>query len=201
MDKLTKDFYNNNAELLIKKYNSVYPEYHNILESLFSKGSKVLDIGCGSGRDLRKLLDLGFDAYGIEPSLELIKYSLNSVKCKILSGSLPDDLPDKVKDIKWDGIIIIAVLQHLTDFELNKAVNIVRSLIADSGKLIISIPVSYCGIKKNRDDNKRLFIIRSVEYYNNLLKNYNFKVISNVISNDALSRRGVSWATLVATQC
>jgi 2-polyprenyl-3-methyl-5-hydroxy-6-metoxy-1,4-benzoquinol methylase len=33
---------------------------------------KVLDIGCGSGRDLAVLARKGFDAYGIDPTSEFV---------------------------------------------------------------------------------------------------------------------------------
>jgi SAM-dependent methyltransferase len=35
--------------------------------SAFAPGARVLDVGCGMGRDLAALLEMGFDACGIEP--------------------------------------------------------------------------------------------------------------------------------------
>ena len=37
-------------------------------ESAFAPGARVLDVGCGKGRDVVALLDMGFDAYGSEPN-------------------------------------------------------------------------------------------------------------------------------------
>ena len=36
-------------------------------------GGRILDVGCGSGRDLQAFRLLGFDAMGIEPSVSLAK--------------------------------------------------------------------------------------------------------------------------------
>ena len=33
----------------------------------FLPGSRVLDVGCGSGRDVKALLKQGYDAHGVEP--------------------------------------------------------------------------------------------------------------------------------------
>ena len=37
-------------------------------EAAFAPGSRVLDVGCGKGRDVVALLDMSFDAYGVEPN-------------------------------------------------------------------------------------------------------------------------------------
>ncbi len=34
-------------------------------ESAFAPGARVLDVGCGKGRDVVALLDMGFEAYGV----------------------------------------------------------------------------------------------------------------------------------------
>ena len=39
----------------------------------FKRGDRVLEIGCGTGRNLEYLTDLGLDAAGVEPVEELIK--------------------------------------------------------------------------------------------------------------------------------
>jgi len=36
------------------------------------EGRRILDVGCGSGRDVKAFRALGYDAYGIDPSPELV---------------------------------------------------------------------------------------------------------------------------------
>lgn len=37
----------------------------------FRRGSRLLDVGCGAGETVRRLLELGFDARGVEPDARL----------------------------------------------------------------------------------------------------------------------------------
>ena len=43
-----------------------------ICYQFFSSGAKILDIGCGLGREAFSLSDLGFDVVGIDISKEVI---------------------------------------------------------------------------------------------------------------------------------
>ena len=44
----------------------------------FVAGSRILNVGAGSGRDAAFLSAQGFDAYGVEPSLGLRKAAVNA---------------------------------------------------------------------------------------------------------------------------
>lgn len=57
-----------NIFLSVMAVDSKISEY---FQSSFPTNARVLDIGAGSGRDPNKLLNLGYDAYGIEPCEKL----------------------------------------------------------------------------------------------------------------------------------
>ena len=51
------------------------------------KGSKVLDVGCGTAHLTKWIKDQGFEVYGIEPSLEMFNYAVaNFPDIKIKQG-------------------------------------------------------------------------------------------------------------------
>ena len=51
MDKQTKQYYADNAEHLAALYNWVKVGVSRYFNRAFTKGDKVLDLGCGTGRD------------------------------------------------------------------------------------------------------------------------------------------------------
>lgn len=200
MDSNTLNYYNNNAPQLSKRYNKVIPDYFKILLKYFKSDDKVLDIGCGSLRDVNILLENGIDAYGMEPSEIMIKESIKNfptLKERVKRGHLPNNIPKFYKGIKWEGITLMAVLQHLNYNDLAPSFTELNALLLKGGFLIISVPEKYPDIKNERDINNRLFnIIDSKELYKIIVKS-GFSLIYESRDCDALDRNEVVWNTFV----
>jgi SAM-dependent methyltransferase len=99
------------------------------------KNSAVLEVGCGTGANLRTLRSAGIYGIGLDRSL----YALSLVKSKenfpLLAGDL-NDLPIKTKSV---GLIIaMDVLEHLE----NDANGIIESyrVLRKGGFLILTVP-------------------------------------------------------------
>jgi SAM-dependent methyltransferase len=59
----------------------------------YKPNSKLLDIGCGSGRDLAVLHKLGHQCYGIDPTPEFVEIAQRvhpELSNRIAHGGLPD---------------------------------------------------------------------------------------------------------------
>lgn len=200
MDIKTADFYNKNANELYNRYNSVIPDYLNKICSLLKPEDRILDIGAGTGRDLINLYSQNFDIYGLEPSKELIKiFKQNNpnLNGRIIYGEIPDRIPDTILTKQWDCILISAVLQHLDENELVESISLLKTLIKESGHIVLSIPITYPDIINNRDKDGRLFILRSTTDYINLLYEAGFVLIDDIKYKDALKREETHWKTLV----
>nr|MCR5007913.1 class I SAM-dependent methyltransferase [Oribacterium sp.] len=73
MTDTTLNYYNNNAEAFIKGTVSVdFSDTQDKFLSLLS-GKKILDFGCGSGRDTKYFLKKGFQVDAIDGSAELCR--------------------------------------------------------------------------------------------------------------------------------
>jgi 2-polyprenyl-3-methyl-5-hydroxy-6-metoxy-1,4-benzoquinol methylase len=75
MDSATVTYYSKNAEVIAARYESVTSSLSNSFKDAFSPQSKLLDVACGSGRDLALLASLGHDCFGIDATPEFVVLS------------------------------------------------------------------------------------------------------------------------------
>jgi SAM-dependent methyltransferase len=79
------------------------------LIDLHAPGRRVLDIGCSNAALLRHLGD-SYECYGLEPSADAARVA--SERGVTMLGSVLDDLDG---NIRFDAMLAIDVLEHLTD--------------------------------------------------------------------------------------
>lgn len=82
MDFKTQQFYSENSAQLADKYNSCLGGISAKFAESFKSGMKVLDIGCGSGQDMRILQEMGFQVDGVFRRLN--KYFLTQKACRLI---------------------------------------------------------------------------------------------------------------------
>lgn len=103
-----------------------------IFTSHLPDGARVLDFGCGSGRDLKAFLDLGFDAHGIDGSSELIAHCGDKLgephRYRCMDFRDYDDPAGR-----WDGIWAMASLLHLPKAELPRVISAILKSLTDQG--------------------------------------------------------------------
>ncbi|MEM3408446.1 MAG: class I SAM-dependent methyltransferase [Candidatus Micrarchaeia archaeon] len=107
------------------------------------KPGKLLDIGCGSGRNLFHFAEKGFDWYGIDFSKEMINKAIENFKRKNIDvkGRLKvgdmTELP--FQDESFDYIISIASFHHLPKEEQLKTIKEMKRVLKENGEMIISV--------------------------------------------------------------
>lgn len=77
MDTLTASYYDKSAPSLASRYEMANMNYthRNLLRHL-PEGGKILEIGCGSGRDAAFLLNHGFNVTAIDASSEMLSTAI-----------------------------------------------------------------------------------------------------------------------------
>lgn len=89
-----------------------------ILKGTFEGRKRILDAGCGEGRNMKYFIDNGYDVYGIDTdplAIRMLHMMHNSIpKDNFLEGGI-DQLP--WKDKFFDAIICCAVLHFAPDKE------------------------------------------------------------------------------------
>ena len=105
-------YYNDNAE---KFFNDTHKldmqDIYNKFIPHLPKGGKILDAGCGSGRDIKKFSELGYDAIGFDASKDMVKRANSLTNGKVLHLHF--------EEINWinefDGIWACASLLHVPE--------------------------------------------------------------------------------------
>jgi 2-polyprenyl-3-methyl-5-hydroxy-6-metoxy-1,4-benzoquinol methylase len=115
-NKETINWYNENAKIYFDETKdfSMKKEYPPFLAYL-PKGGKILDAGCGSGRDSKEFKDMGYNVTAFDASEELTKLASEHTGLNVISTTF-----DKFKsDEKFDGIWACTSLLHVPkkDFE------------------------------------------------------------------------------------
>ncbi len=200
MDIQTLKYYESNANKLADKYDHVSGGISEHFQQSFDKNGKVLDIGCGSGRDLEILRGMGYSADGIEPCqefVELCNKNITAYGSTVKKDKLPE--LEQVQDKSYDGILCSAVLMHLPKEQLFDASFAIRRILKDNGRFLMSVPLHDETIdeRTGRDTFGRLFNRITPENFQLIFERIGFSMISRWDSDDALGREHRKWATLL----
>ena len=199
MDPKTLSYYSRHAREIFNKYESASVGIEKYFKQAFPQKGLILDIGAGSGRDVRHLIKEGHEAYGLEPSDELRTLTIQKypeLASRIFKGFLPDDLSSL--DKKFDGVVASAVLMHIPKEHLFDSVFAIKRILKQEGRALISIPVDRKNLDNDRrDDKERLFTDITAEYLELLFERIGFKSLRKWKDKDSLGRKDVSWVTLL----
>lgn len=135
VDPKTAEFYDRNAAGIAERYESAPSPVERYFALAFPAGSRVLDVGAGSGRDLAALLRAGYDGFGVEPSAGLRQAAAAAhpeVVERLAGGALPGI--GTPFGGGFDGIVCCAVLMHVPESDLFDAALDLRRLLKPHGR-------------------------------------------------------------------
>lgn len=160
---MTKEIYNNIYKT-DRNYNnpeaSKSEDKYQYVSNFIRDYSFILDVGCGSGFNLRKMMDAGKYVFGIDIS-------------EVCCDTYLQDIPHKCTDIvsfncptKFDAIICCDVLEHI---ELNDLDKNVSALLNLSDNVLFGI-ANHSDIWYNEElhliqENKNWWIKRLLNHY------------------------------------
>jgi SAM-dependent methyltransferase len=156
-----------------------WPEQLAKFKKLLPKG-KVLEIGAGTGRDAKDLINLGYEYVGTDISDELLKIAREGIPGqKFIHQSVYDlSFPEK-----FDGFWASAVLLHIPKTRINDALKRIQSQLKPGAIGFISIKdgndekitkYSFDGI----EELERLFAYWSKEEFTKVLDDNDFKILN-----------------------
>ncbi|SFP12501.1 class I SAM-dependent methyltransferase [Hydrogenimonas thermophila] len=198
----TLNYYKNNSKILVNRYESAnVSSVQSLLLQTFREKNKLLEIGCGSGRDASFMFKNGFDVIAIDGSENMIteaKKTHPEISNFLYTKVLPHELEFKTK---FDGIYSIATLMHLSFEDLKLTLLKIFNLLNIDGKFLISVSLFRDDIDKNGfDDKGRFFLVLPQNKWIELCEEAGFKIENIQTNNDGLNRSGIEWLTLVMSK-
>lgn len=190
-DKKTIDSYNKIAEeFSLRNSVTIYGEKYQDFKNFIS-GNKVLDIGCGSGRDGVELIKLGFDHTGLDASESMIYAAKQRIKDGkfVLGDFFSLSFPDESFDGFWAAASFLHVPKKDIDLVLREAKRILKKngigFISLKKKLNLDEGV----IKESKAGGiERYFSFYEEEEFRKILERNRFEVlkVTHQIENDEI---------------
>jgi len=192
----TIDYYKKNAEDLARRYESAgVKELQTLLKSCFVPGAKLLEMGCGSGRDAAFMLANGFDITAVDGASEMVESAVRyhpELAGRVHTIHLPKELSEGFGS--FDGLFSIATLMHLTRQAIDEVFKKAGALLGKKGRFFFSVPSRRDDVNTGEFDEKgRRFTAMSVEEWISVSQSAGFEVVKTSITRDGLGREGIVW--------
>lgn len=191
-DKNTLDYYNSKAKDFVSAtVDVVFTEIQDIFLEYIPAGGKILDFGCGSGRDTKYFISKGYDVDATDGSEEL---------CKIASEytgiQVKQMLFEELDDIEaYDGVWACASILHIEKMKLPEIMKKIAIATKKGGVVYTSFKYGeFEGIR-----NGRFFTYLTEESFDELLQKVPELAIEKLwISADVRAERGEErWLNIV----
>src|SRR6266487_5055089 len=98
---------------------------------------RILEVGVGSGCNLREIYPFDARLEGVEPDDALARLAAARVPVPVFKASI-DRLPPEIRDGSYDGVAMFDVLEHIKDDAC--ALQIVNRKLIPGGRIILSAP-------------------------------------------------------------
>lgn len=154
-------------------------------------GGCIIDIGAGSGRDMRYFKTHGYEVEGIDASGELCRIASAYAEAQVLNIPVSEWIPSH----RYDGVWANASILHLPRTEIAGFFNKLPVILNPSGAAYISMKT---GIDSGYDDAGRYFTaITEQELREFVTEENGLKITEIWYSADALQRDNVNWINII----
>ena len=192
----TLDYYNKNSEEYFNSTLNVdMTNTYKPFLKLVPKDGKILDLGCGSGRDSMNFIKLGYEVTAVDGSKELAKRASVLLGKEVIVSTF-EELELKEK---FHGIWACASLLHIKREDLKTVLNNLYNNLDDNGVFYMSFKY---GEKEYVDDKNRYFNCFTDESIISFInENTKYNILGLYITEDKLGRvNEVKWVNLICNK-
>ncbi len=185
----TITYYNQNAEEYFNNTVNVSMQgLYAQFEAYLKPGDKILDLGCGSGRDSRYFLSKGYDVVSADGSKAMCNLAETYIGKKVRNITF-----EKLDyDNEFDAVWACASLVHVDIGEITDVLFRIQRALKKKGILYASWKYG----KGERIENQKYYADYDEESINNLFSDASMKVAKIWISDDNLIRAS-KWLNVI----
>ena len=166
-----QDYYQEKSKSYHEKTFAIDPsDFLAPLAERLTAGAIVLDVGCGSGRDLLWMKKKGFDVIGFDRSAGLVELARENVGCEVIEG---DFETYDFSAISADAIMLIGALVHIPYDRFSDVFRNIISSMSDFGIILITLKE---GTGTRTDTESRTFYLWRDEKARAIFASLGFKV-------------------------
>lgn len=193
MNYETLNYYNENAKEYFEttknlKTTEIYKEFL----SMVKPSGKVLDLGCGSGRDSLYFKNAGFDVTSVDGSIELAKEAEKLINQEVIVSKFEDFKSEE----RFDGIWACASLLHVRRENIEE---VLRNLADNLNKGSVFYLSFKYGDDEYIDERGRYFNCYKEEGFEKMVSSIKeYKVKSMYKTGDSLGgRANLTWLNII----
>ena len=189
MDKnITLEYYSKKAEEFANDTQDVkFTELQDEFLKHLNPNAKILDLGCGSGRDSKYFIDKGYSVVALDGCKELCEIATNHIGQNVIHSTFEDFETEET----FDGIWACASLLHLPIKKLPIIIEKFANKLNKNGCFYLSFKYGdFSGLK-----NDRYFTYLTEETFKQIIANIkNLKITSLSITGDVrVGREDEKW--------
>lgn len=193
MNYETLNYYNENAkEYFETTKNLKTTEIYKQFLSMVKPSGKVLDLGCGSGRDSLYFKNAGFDVTSVDGSIELAKEAEKLINQEVIVSKFEDFKSEE----RFDGIWACASLLHVRRENIGE---VLRNLADNLNKGSVFYLSFKYGDDEYIDERGRYFNCYKEEGFEKMVSSIKeYKVKSMYKTGDSLGgRANLTWLNII----
>jgi 2-polyprenyl-3-methyl-5-hydroxy-6-metoxy-1,4-benzoquinol methylase len=188
----TLDYYNKNAqEFCQSTVNADMSVCYQMFEKYLRCGGKILDLGCGSGRDSKYFLSQGYEVVSVDGSEEICKYASEYLQRPVLCVRFEE----MNFSHEFDGVWACASLLHVEKYKLSDVLKRVFLSLKENGILYASFKY---GTEEREKDGRYFVDLDEVSVRELLEMDGMFQVLECELTGDVRDGRGNEmWVNVV----
>ena len=187
----TSQYYSDNAEEFYKStVNADMSATYDRFLKYIPHGSKILDFGCGSGRDSKAFIGMGYQVEAVDGSEELCRLASELLGMKVKCM----DFKELNKLSEYNAIWACASLLHVPSRELPQLLGKMKDSINENGVMYISFKYGdYEGWR-----NGRFFVDMTSEGFSKILSKVDgVYLLEEWYSEDVRNENNTKWYNVI----